>query len=631
MGTSLLGIGISGLQAAQAGLATTSHNIANAATPGFSRQEVMQSAAFANATSAGFVGQGTKVETVRRVYSEFLADQATLAHSQAIGFSSHHEFLAQVDNLVGDPAAGLTPMLEGFFAAAHDVAANPAAMSSRQTLISAGQSLAGRMQALDRQLDELMRRVNSEVTAGVNSINMLSGRIAELNDRILQASAVAGGQPPNDLLDRRDMLVNELAGIVGASIVRQNNGTYNVFVGGGQALVVGSHVTRLAAMSDPADASRMIVAVQTLADTVPLPEATLWGGTLGGALAFRAESLQPARNALDRIAAAIVQSVNMQHRLGQDANGVAGANFFVPATGHATAGSANTGSGAIAIEISQVDALTTSDYVLSYDGTQYTLLRKSDGVARIFAALPHTVDGITLSLSGIPAAGDSFLVRGAGGAAANMRVALVDPAGVAAALPVRAAAAAANSGSATLVIAGIQGPPPTDPNLRETVTIRFTGPDTFDITGTGTGNPSGLSYTQDGIISYNGWIARIQGTPSAGDEFTVGSNSDGLADARNVQQLASLQTANVLTGRSTIQSAYGMLVSDVGNRTRELGVAASAQDALSQQAEQAAQSHSGVSLDEEATNLLRYQQAYQASSKVMQIASRLFDDLLQIR
>ena len=170
-----------------------------------------------------------------------------------------------------------------------------------------------------------------------------------------------------------------------------------------------------------------------------------------------------------------------------------------------------------------------------------------------------------------------------------------------------------------------------DPNLQQPVTITFTSATTFDVTGTGTGNPTGVAYTPGQAITFNGWTVQVSGAPATGDTFSVGPNSGGTGDNRNALLLVGLQTQKILDGGSTsYQGAYASFVSDVGTQTRQLQVTSGAQAAVLEQATTAQQSQSGVNLDEEAANLIRFQHAYQASGKVLQITSTLFDTLLQL-
>ena len=239
---------------------------------------------------------------------------------------------------------------------------------------------------------------------------------------------------------------------------------------------------------------------------------------------------------------------------------------------------------------------------------------------------------MTISItSGALASGDSFLIEPTRNAAANLAMSISDPAKIAAAAPIRTAAANANTGTGRISAGTVDTPPPPNANLQNAVTITFTGAGTFNVTGAGTGNPVGVAYTNGGNISYNGWTVKITGSPTAGDVFTLGSNSGGVADGRNALLLAGLQTQNTLAGgNTTYQGAYSQMVSQVGNRTQQMDVAAKAQSTLVDQVTTQQQSLSGVNLDEEAANLLRYQQAYQASGKVIQIASTLFQTILDL-
>jgi flagellar hook-associated protein 1 FlgK len=275
--------------------------------------------------------------------------------------------------------------------------------------------------------------------------------------------------------------------------------------------------------------------------------------------------------------------------------------------------------------------LKGSDYRLFYDGANYILTRKLDGNQQAFATLPQTVDGMTLSLaSGIANTGDEFLIRPTFAAAGSIASAISNASRVAVAAPIRSAQGIANTGSATITAGVVNGPPPVNVNLQQPVTFTFTSAGTFDVSGTGTGNPAGIAYTSGGNVSYNGWTVQISGTAKAGDTFTVGPNTVGVADNRNVLLLAGLQSAGLVAGSMTYQSAYSSLVGTIGNKTHELEITSTAQSALLEQTTAERESFSGVNLDEEAAQLLQYQQAYQASAKVMAIAGKIFDSILQL-
>ena len=632
MGTgSIFNIGVSGLNAAQASLAVTSHNIANAGTDGFHRQSAVQGTETPQGSGAGFFGRGVEVETVRRAYSQFLDNAVLTAQAQGSYLDTYNSQISQIDNLLADPSAGLSPALQSFFSSVQDVASNPSSVPSRQAMITQGQVLSARFQALDTQLTQMRTGVNQQLTDTVTQINAKAQSIAQLNDQIRTVQSNAT-QPPNDLLDKRDQLVADLNQLVKTSVVKQSDGSYSVFVGNGQTLVLGNQAYALSAAASAADPKDYSISYIANGATIPISTSTLQGGALGALLDFRSQSLDTAQNNLGRVAIVLAQTFNDQHELGQDLNGNLGQAFFNVPAGQVVTNANNTGTAVINATDSSVGALTGSDYRLSFNAGTWTLTRLSDNTTSTFATFPQTVDGVTLSLaSGAAANGDSYLIQPTRNGARDISVAIADTSLVAAAAPIRASAAAANTGDGKITAGSVNAPPPPNANLQSAVTITFTSATTFDVTGTGTGNPTGVAYTSNGNITYNGWTVQITGTPAAGDVFTIGPNTAGVADNRNALLLAGLQTVNtVANSTANYQSAYSLIVSSIGNRANDIKVQSTAQTALVQQTTAAQQSLSGVNLDEEAANLIRFQQAYQANGKVIQIASTLFNTILGI-
>ena len=632
MNTGIYNLGVGGLAAAQAGLVATGHNIANASTAGYRRQSIEQAALPALVTGSGFMGQGVQVTSVVRAYSQSLETQLSQAQSQASYFSTYQAQMAQIDNVVADATAGLSPALQAFFASTQTVASNPADVASRQSLLSAGSTLTARFNALASRFDELQSGVNTQISATVKNVNTLAQQVATLNDRIL-AQQQNPQQQPNDLLDQRDALISQLNKLTGATSVQQSDGSINVVVGTGQSLVVGHQAMTLGALQSQEDPRQTVVGYSISGNSVPLGDNAFQGGSLGALLAFRTNDLNTAQNALGQVAVGLTQTFNDQHQLGQDLNGAAGVNFFKPLTPDVIARSTNGGSAVVSASVGDATALTASDYRLSYTGTGYTVTRLADNTVTAYASLPQTIDGLSISLaSGAAASGDSFLIEPTRSAARNMAMNITNGAQIAAAAPMRAAAANANTGSGTISAGTVDAPPPQNANIRQPVTLTFTAAGTFSVSGTGTGNPVGVAYTAGSDISYNGWTVQIAGTPAVGDVFTIGPNSGGVADGRNALRLGGLQTQNMLSsGTASYQGVYSQMVSQVGSKTQQVNVMVETQNTLAQQATVAQQSVSGVNLDEEAANLLRYQQAYQAAGKMIQIAQSLFQSILQIQ
>lgn len=635
MTSSIYGIGTAALANAQAGVLTAGHNIANANTPGFSRQTVEQKTNDAFFSGAGFVGTGASISTIKRNYDNFLIDQVRQSNSDAASQSTYLGQMKQIDDLLGDPSAGLSPALGGFFQAVQAVSAQPADISARQALLSSAQALASRFRSFDSQLSSLRDAANRNIQTSVGRINSMTQQIANLNDRISRLAGVsATSQQPNDLLDQRDALIADLNKEIGANVVHASDGTYSVFLSSGQPVVLGNNASILKTVADTEIASDMQVSVSMgIGGTgqLRLRADDLSGGKLGGYLAFRREGLTDAQNALGRIAMAVGASVNEQHRLGQDLNGQLGGNLFSIGSPLYFANANNSGTAVISVGVVDYSALEASDYRLAYDGTNYTVTRLSDNTVDTFGGLPQTVDGVSFDVtSGSMAAGDRFLIQPVRSGARDLDVVLRDLRSIAAATPMRTSAALANTGTGSVSAGTVNAPPPPNANLQNPVTITFTSPTTFDASGTGTGDPVGVAFSPGAGISYNGWTIQINGQPAAGDSFAVSANTNGSGDNRNVQILAALQTANRVGG-TTFNGAYGQLVSQVGSKTSELQITSDAQASLAAVAEKAQNAVSGVNLDEEASNLIRYQQAYQAAGKMIGVASTLFDTILNLR
>ncbi|MBI1397802.1 MAG: flagellar hook-associated protein FlgK [Betaproteobacteria bacterium] len=630
MSGNVLAIGISGLNAARAGLTTTGHNIANVSTDGYTRQSVVFRSALPQYTGSGYFGSGVEVSTVVRQYSTFLESQRLAAETQQGYLDAFQTQAQQIDNVLADPASGLSPALQDFFTGVQDVAANPSSVPSRQSMLSLSEALTSRFNTLDARFEELRKGVNVQIESSVQRINSLAKQIATINQQIASSPGTQE-TPPNDLLDQRDALVTQLNTIVRVQTSTQSDGSINVLIGSGQSLVVGSEALSLSAGPSHDDPANVSITMPTPAGESELPASLFTGGQLGGLLTFRDHTLDTAQNEFGRVALTLADSFNAQHRLGQDLHGALGQDYFVVPTAQVQARNTNAGDGSISATISDVGALTTSDYRVVYQGGNYTVRRLSDGTESTFSSLPQTLDGITMDLaSGTPQDGDSFLIQPTRYAARDIAVGISDTALIAAAAPVRTVAGADNTGNAKMtqgVVTDVSGLP-----LPSDITFTYDQAANEWVVGGASPAVGPFAYTSGQDISFNGMSFTISGTPADGDVFTVTNNTGGVADNRNALLLAGLQTANtVANGTATYQGAYSQMVSDVGNQTREIQVQSQAQDALVKQTQQAQQSFSGVNLDEEAANLVYYQQAYQASGKVLQIASQLFDLILQLK
>lgn len=538
MASGILGVALTGLNAAQVGIRTTEHNIANVNTAGYRRQETVLAATKAQYTSAGYVGTGTSVSSVRQLYSRFLDNEVLQNQAQLSRHETYTAQASQIDKMLGDAGSGLSTALDNYFAAINEVANDPTSNAARQNLLSAGNNLAGRINTLDTKLKSMRAASNSDIEAIARQANALSTRIAGLNSSIARDEGV-NGRPANDLRDQRQQLIADLNKLINVSTVEQSDGSLNLFIGSGQPLVVGELAYTLSAETDPGDSTLKVPALSLGASTITLDSGLISGGQLGGLLAQREEVLLPALDDLNVISMAVASSVNAQHRLGLDYNLDAGEDFFtnpVVAQG-GTLGELN-------MTITDDLLLDRVGYRIEFNGPDYDVTVLSTGVTTNYANLAAVnAAGLGFTLAAglpAPAAGESWVI---GDYAGQMRMELTATSQVAAA----------------------------------------------------------------------------------------GAAANGPGDNSNMLELAGLRTKTVLNNDTrSFAEAYNETVSRTASLAAEADLSQSAFTALVQQATASQQEVSGVNLDEEAVNLIRYQQAYQAAARAMQIASSLFDEVLGI-
>lgn len=539
----ILGTALSGLMAFQRSLDTTSHNIANVNTDGYSRQRVELGTRPAQFTGAGYIGQGVNIAAVSRSYDQFITSQLTSSTSAFAETNTLSTLASQVDNIISNEATGLSPALKSFFNAVNEVANDPSSLPARQVMTSEAGALTQQFNTLSSRFENLRNQTNKQMQANVDDINSFAESIAAMNSKIItDSSRTSGGQLPNDLMDQRDALVAKIAEKISVSTITQQDGSISVFIGQGQSLVLGVSAAKLslAGSSTDPDHKEILMGGQAISKQIT-------GGELSGALKFRDEVLDPAQQQLGLVAAGFAVEFNKLHKAGFDLNGESGTDMFslgtpalnVPVTPNAN----NAGSATAAYDPLTLGQLTPSDYQLSYDGANFSLKRLSDNTVNTFPGPPPATiagPGFTISAEATVAANDSFLIKPTFDAAKKMTVLITDPVKIAA--------------------AGTTGAP--------------------------------------------------------------GDNTAALS-------LANLEKKSVLLGgKATFNDAYGQLVAKVGTLTHAAKISSSAQEALFNQAKQSRENLAGVNLDEEAANLIKFQQSYQAAAQVISVASSLFDTLI---
>jgi flagellar hook-associated protein 1 len=622
----IFGISVSALQAFQAAINVTSNNVANASTPGYDKETAVLNEGIPQSNGTASVGSGVLVSGISRAFSQAAANQLNTSQSTLGQLNSLQNYSSQISNLFGTTAGGLSTALQTFYSAWSTVSNDPTSTASRQALLGSAQGIATSFQNTSSQLNALNADVNTRITADVTQINSIAKSISTLNQQIAVGTAQDGGQPPNELLDQRDQLVTNLSSLVGITTTTDSNGALNVFVGNGQPLVLQGQTTALTTVPSQFNASQLEISTASISNPI---SNSITSGDLGGLLAARNQVINPALNQLGQIATAVAQTVNSQQGDGLDLNGQFGANMFSTPTAQAVASSLNSDGTTASVTVSPtgLGALTSNDYVLSYRAGAYSLTRTSDGSSVALtgsgtSASPLTADGLSIVLSGTPAPGDEFLIQPTATAASSLKVVMTDPSKIAAAGPIQTSSAAGNTGDATISSGTVLAA--NNPNLLTATSIQFTSPTSYSINGAGS-----FPYTDGGNITLNGWQVQISGTPAPGDAFTVKSNVGGTGDNRNALAIAGQQNVGVLNnGVTSINGSVSGLITGLGSQAQQINTAQAAQAAVNSQALSSVQSTSGVNLDEEAANLLQWQQAYQAAAHALAIGSSLFTTLI---
>jgi flagellar hook-associated protein 1 len=634
-----MSIGKTAMFASYAALQTTSNNIANANTPGYSRQEVQLADAPSQFTGAGFFGKGVNVTTVVRAYDSYLTNQAVGSGSIAAADAARLEKLTQLETAFPIGEAGLGYAAGEFLNSFVDVANNPSDSSARQVALSQAQDLSARFRAAGDQLSALQQGVYQDVRVAVASVNSMAGQVAALNKQI--AALQGTNAAPNRLLDQRDELVKQIAAVMNVTSIEAEDGSVALFIGGSQNLVLGANANTVKAVPDTFDPAKVMLAINEAGTDRLIPPVSLGGGSIAGALKFQNEDLVAARNLLGQLAAAIGGSVNMQQSLGLDLGqpASAGAPVFALGGERVMSASTNSGSAAIGIAITDPGSVQASDYELSFDGSNYTLTRLSDRTAApgspyspALLAAGVQIDGMTVQLNaGTAVSGDRFLLQPVAGTAQLMQTVLVNPNGLAAAAPFTGSVGVNNTGTAT--IASLVAVNPAY-NGALSASITFTSA-TGDYTWTMSDATTGTgTWTAGTPISLNGFELNLAGVPRNGDTLSVVPTASVASNNGNALGFVRLASSGMVaagggSGRVSVTDAYASVIANIGVRVQGGRTAATASDAMASQAETARANKAGVNLDEEAARLIQFQQSYQAAAKILQIAQTIFETMLR--
>ena len=647
--SNLLNVGSRALLANEVALQTIGNNIANSSTVGYSRQTVVLQTVEGQFTGGGYIGKGVDIQTIQRNHDEYLTRQAALSKSVSASDVTRANKLLQLEDIFKGGTNGLGAAVTDMMNAFSDVASAPTDLTARTVVLTRADEAAARFNDAATQLNNLQTGLTTELQNAVAAVNTITKNLAAVNEQIQQAKG--NGQSPNDLLDKRDNLLSQLNQYIQTTQIDADDGTVTVFAASSQPLVLGTKATALQVQSNPQDASQSQIAMLFGSQTVVLSEDMMGGGSITGMLKFQNQDLHEGANLLGRIAASITTVVNAQHKLGLDLDGNAGGNLFSPVSMPAgAAASFNTGSGTVGVSVdaATVAKLQASDYkvtVTSTSPTVFTVTRLTDNTV-IAPTSPGVYDGLAITSGGAPVAGDSFLVQPYRAVAGKISTAFASPRQLAVASPVQASMGTANTGSLAVANLAAKSVP-----MPAAVTLTFRGsnfytrddvPSTPPYTAPPIGTPPntpgpsgtffyspGTSIAFDGLNQNSGWSLTLSGAAQNGDTIKLGPANPSFVklNAGNAAALLDLRDVALFDG-SSLSDGYAALMSQVGVKAQSVQYTAEVSKSIADNLETSRTSVSGVNLDEEAAKLLQYQQAYQASAKMVQIAQTIFDSLM---
>lgn len=644
MGQNIFNIGLSALSSYQRALNTTAHNVANVETPGYSRQTTSFATNSPQMGGGFYTGTGVHVTGTNRMYDSFFSGQMRTGVSFYNEADTLSLFSGQLDSfLSGSP--NVSDALNNFFGGLQEVIKSPASPASREVFLAQANALASKINSAGQQIRNSELSAQNTVTATIQSVNDLTKQIASLNVDILAASVYT----PNDLMDTRDNLIDQLSQLIGITVINADNGMVTISSNNGMPLVAASQYNQLVAVADPADQTKLAV-YSTISNSLQQVDTSNFGGKLGGLFSFQTQVVDNARTLLGAFTVGLSYYMNEQHTLGVDLKGRLGGLFFSDLSKtNLIANTRNASLVAGTCTITDPAALSNSDYRITYNGN-WMVTRLSDStVLGSFSGnsfdLPS--EGLSINFSGPASVGDTFIVRPTLGATDHFSVAITDMSKLALGSPIVIAASPNNIGtgsfdSSKIVVNSVSGTEFTTApgQLSPPVLIRFTSPTTYDILdNSNPGSPLSILTAQvftPGVdneilpssLGY-GYQITLAGTPSAGDEFLVQYNLTGTSDARNAQMLSKMQSKTVLSsGTVSLSDAFNITASNVGNTTALSRIQRDASLVLVRQNESIRSSISGVNLDEEASNLLTYKQCYEAAAQMIGIAEIIFNTLL---
>ena len=637
MAIDLLNIARTGVLASQSQLGVTSNNIANANTAGYHRQVATQSTLESQRLGGSFYGTGTYVNDVKRIYNDYAARELRIGQTTLSAAEASYGKLSELDQLFSQIGKIVPQSLNDFFAGLNSIADLPADIGIRNSTLTNAKQVASSLNQMQSHLNSQLNQTNDQIVGMTQRINEIGTELANLNLELMKS-------PNQDaqLLDKQDALVQELSQYAQVNVIPLENGAKSVMLGGSVMLVSGEVAMKMGTKAgDPFPNERQLTSsIGSLSVTV---DPSKLGGQLGAIFDYRDQTLIPASHELDQLALGIADNFNKMQAQGIDLNGQVGSNIFkdindpMMSLGRVAGLSGNTGTATLGVTIDDTSLLTGGAYELSFTApASYKLIDTQTGNTTLLTLSGSTLSGgsgFSIDIkAGAMASGDRFAIRPTAGASNGIEVVMKDPKGIAAASP-KITADAANSGNTQVKLTQINNRsaanfPVTGSELTIKLDTTAVPPtyEAFDSAGASLG--AAAPYTPPSISAF-GFTFEVDSKAAAGNDRFTFDLSFAEGDNSNAVAMAKLSETKLMNGgTSTLTDVFEKTKLDIGSKTKAAEVRVGSAEAVYQQAYARVESESGVNLDEEAANLMRFQQAYQASARIMTTAQQIFDTLI---
>jgi flagellar hook-associated protein FlgK len=661
MSSDLLSIGASGVLAQQKLLWTTGNNITNVNTQGYTRQSTVL---YTNTT-----GLGVGMSDTSRVLDLYAQREVWKDTSTNSYYQQTYQQMYQTDQYLSSSSYSVNTAMSDYFSALDTANSSANSTSGRESLMSNVTALTDRFTTLSSQLSSQNKTINSSIESGVKEINNLLSGIDTLNQQVIKADS--SDSTTLNLIDQRDELIRQLAEKMDIRTVPQSNGSTLVNLASGESLVLSSGAASLSVASGNPDIQETQLQLQIGTSKASISSDV--GGDLGGYFAAR-DALGPVQRELGQLSVALADAMNSQNSLGMTLNNEVGGDIFTLPTSDGLANANNTGTGSISVSFMAGEGsnVTPNDFEVRFtsasDFDVYMLDENGKASLVDSGTTPPTqfqmADyGIQLDFGGTPASGDKFTLQPTKNAASGLKVAITDTDDFALAAPVVGSASSSNYGSATIALSGVYNTG--TGSLINSSSLDTTAPQSVVIDSSGNyevydgnspanligvapastkgqdlmanlQNPLGGPLVYSDVKTTPGYDFDISGSVTSGDQFTISFNTDGFTDNYNGLALADLGNQDLVRkgsssstdNKQSFSQAYSSMVSGLGSTVSSLKSKSEAADAKLTQSSDAFTSVSGVSMDEEASNLIRFQQSYAASAQVITTAKEVFDTLL---